>query len=294
MLEKRRPPPDERLDLAVGVAIAAAHAGVRLTRLALFPLRVAAKLPVVDSAVFHAEARLETTGRLALDRVRRQLEDRGDLLEAAVERALADERVHRVTLTAVESKLAGEVTDRVLANPEVQSALTRQTTTFAGETIAAVRTRAAAFDDVLARRPSAPGFSGLTMRGIAFFVDVAIVELVVLGGAALLAFVAAAVGGLRPAWLVAVLAAVGATVVLGGYMAGFWWIAGQTPGMRLMGLRVVDVGGRSPGLGRSLLRVVALGVAIVPFFAGLLPVLFDRRRRGLQDYVARTTVVRDD
>jgi uncharacterized RDD family membrane protein YckC len=39
---------------------------------------------------------------------------------------------------------------------------------------------------------------------------------------------------------------------------------------------------------------VATWIAIVPFFAGYLPVLFDRRRRGLPDFVAGTEVVYDD
>jgi hypothetical protein len=35
-------------------------------------------------------------------------------------------------------------------------------------------------------------------------------------------------------------------------------------------------------------------LAIVPLFAGYLPVLFDGRRRGLPDYLAQTEVVYDD
>jgi uncharacterized RDD family membrane protein YckC len=34
-------------------------------------------------------------------------------------------------------------------------------------------------------------------------------------------------------------------------------------------------------------------VAIIPMFAGLVPILFDARRRGLHDFVARTFVVRE-
>jgi len=36
-----------------------------------------------------------------------------------------------------------------------------------------------------------------------------------------------------------------------------WWISGRTPGKQVVGLRVVDVGGRSVGLGRSIARAVA-------------------------------------
>jgi hypothetical protein len=35
-------------------------------------------------------------------------------------------------------------------------------------------------------------------------------------------------------------------------------------------------------------------IAIVPFFAGYVPVLFDERRRGLPDFLAGTEVVYED
>jgi uncharacterized RDD family membrane protein YckC len=38
-------------------------------------------------------------------------------------------------------------------------------------------------------------------------------------------------------------------------------------------------------------RVVGLWLAIVVFFLGFVPALFDRRHRALQDYLAATTVV---
>jgi hypothetical protein len=40
-------------------------------------------------------------------------------------------------------------------------------------------------------------------------------------------------------------------------------------------------------------RLIGLLLAIIPMFAGFLPVLFDRRRRALQDYLAGTVVVYD-
>jgi uncharacterized RDD family membrane protein YckC len=81
--------------------------------------------------------------------------------------------------------------------------------------------------------------------------------------------------------------------VVGTYFVLFWSTAGQTPGMRLMGLRVLTSGGTYPGVIRSLVRVIGLGLAIVPLFLGFLPVLVDRRRRGLHDLVAGTVVLYD-
>jgi uncharacterized RDD family membrane protein YckC len=62
--------------------------------------------------------------------------------------------------------------------------------------------------------------------------------------------------------------------------------------MRLAGLRVAH-SGRPPGIARSAARYVALLAATFPLLLGLAPILFDRRRRGLQDFVAGTTVLVD-
>ena len=75
------------------------------------------------------------------------------------------------------------------------------------------------------------------------------------------------------------------------YFVLFWTSTGQTPGMRALGLRVITADGGGVGLGRALIRVIGLGLAIVPLFAGFLPVLVDDRRRALQDFMAGTVVV---
>jgi uncharacterized RDD family membrane protein YckC len=46
-----------------------------------------------------------------------------------------------------------------------------------------------------------------------------------------------------------------------------------------------------PAIWRSLVRLVGIVLAIIPLFAGFLPVLFDPKRRALPDYMAGTTVV---
>ena len=63
-------------------------------------------------------------------------------------------------------------------------------------------------------------------------------------------------------------------------------VFGQTFGMRLLGLRVIDVeSGRPPRLWSAILRTLLL-LLIFP------AALYDRDRRGLHDHVARTVVVR--
>src|SRR5262249_53514727 len=77
------------------------------------------------------------------------------------------------------------------------------------------------------------------------------------------------------------------------YFTWFWSAVGQTPGMRVMRLRVLTARGSPPSALRSLVRFVGLLLAIAPAFLGLLPVLVDSRRRALQDFIAGTVVVRE-
>jgi uncharacterized RDD family membrane protein YckC len=137
-------------------------------------------------------------------------------------------------------------------------------------------------------------YAGIATRAVALAVDAAIANVIVLSGGAILALVGSLVGDVRLDSLAAILAAGAWLLVVSGYFVLFWTTAGQTPGMRLMGLRVATGDGRRPGLARACVRVVGLGVAIIPLFAGFLPVLVDDRRRALQDFLAGTVVVYAD
>ena len=229
-----------------------------------------------------------------------------------VDRALASPGLERLVIETLESRLTAEVTDRVLhsaemqrvvehvaSSPEVRSAMQRQTTTLAEELVGGVRRRAVAADEAAQRRirrqqvADVP-YAGIATRAFGLAVDVLLAQIVFLTGAALVGLVASLVGDLRPAWLVAALAGAGWTLVTGTYFVLFWTAAGQTPGMRLMRLRVSDHRGCPPSLGRSVVRFFGLLLAIVPLFAGFLPVLFDARRRGLHDFLAGTVVLHAD
>jgi uncharacterized RDD family membrane protein YckC len=74
------------------------------------------------------------------------------------------------------------------------------------------------------------------------------------------------------------------------YFAG---ISGQTPGMRLCGVRLISQQGTAPGPGRGLLRLVALVPSVLPAGLGWLWSLFDREHRALHDHLAGTYVIDD-
>jgi uncharacterized RDD family membrane protein YckC len=135
-------------------------------------------------------------------------------------------------------------------------------------------------------------YAGLATRAVGLAVDVAIAQVIVFAGGAVLALVFSLVGDLKiDSTFERVLAAAAWAFVVGFYFVLFWSTAGQTPGMRLMALRVMDEAGGHPGVWRSTVRLIGLVLCIIPLCAGFLPVLFDDRRRGLQDMLARTVVV---
>jgi uncharacterized RDD family membrane protein YckC len=134
-------------------------------------------------------------------------------------------------------------------------------------------------------------YAGIATRGIALAIDAAVANLLFLVFAALIGLVSSLVGDLRPRWLVAAIAAAGWSLVVGGYFTLFWCTTGQTPGMRLMRLRVVTLQFGRLHFFRALIRLGGLVLSIVPLFAGFAPVLFNERRRGLADFLARTVVI---
>jgi uncharacterized RDD family membrane protein YckC len=230
-----------------------------------------------------------------LERVVRKLAVDGEL-ERLLDTALASPRTRALLDQALASDQMQHVVERVAGGPEIRAALAVQSAGFADEVAGGLRGTAADLDSRVTLRPSsAPAFAGVVSRGTALAVDalVIVAATVALGAAA--ALVGALVGGVHPQWLAQLLLSLAAVAVAAGYFVFFWSTAGQTPGMRLLNVRVVtQSGGVRLGLGRALVRTVGLALAIIPCFLGFVPALFDSRRRALPDYLAGTTVVYDE
>jgi uncharacterized RDD family membrane protein YckC len=135
-------------------------------------------------------------------------------------------------------------------------------------------------------------YQGLVTRALAFSVDAAIVNLIalVVGVGVGLALSILSISDTAETVLLACGAGAFAVWTV-AYFAVFWSTTGQTPGNRLMRIRVRTDAGAVLSLRRSLVRFAALVLAALPLFAGFLPVLVDDRRRGLHDMLAGTVVV---
>lgn len=152
-------------------------------------------------------------------------------------------------------------------------------------------------------------YAGFVTRAIAFVVDILIVVAImaVVNGAIALTldfFLGVNVASCPPLnsldkilsggmlchlanWFRLVLTA----VLAPGYFALFWALGGQTLGQYAMGLRVVRLDGKRMTLWRSILRWIGYLVSFFALGLGYLWVLWDDRRQGFADKLAKTVVV---
>jgi uncharacterized RDD family membrane protein YckC len=234
-----------------------------------------------------------------IERIGAELAASGEL-ERIVTATLANARTLELTDRVLASDEMQHALRHVASSPELREAIAQQTTGLAEEVAGDVRASAVRLDDRAERvvrrstRTDRPIYGGIVTRAIALAIDAAVATVLFMAVVGVTALIGSLVGGLRPEWLVGVLLSVGWSLVAGAYFVLFWSSTGQTPGMRLMGVRVRGPASDSLSIGRSLVRLVGLGLAIVPMFAGFIPVLFTERRRGLHDFLAGTVVVYDD
>lgn len=78
------------------------------------------------------------------------------------------------------------------------------------------------------------------------------------------------------------------------YFIYFWSGSGggRTPGMRVLGLKVVRTDGSDLTVTQAVIRVVGIFVASLPLGLGLLWVAFDKDKQGWHDKIASTFVVK--
>ena len=195
-------------------------------------------------------------------------------LDKAIARALSSPAVQRAAVDAVDSPLTEELAMRIaqsaafrhalretLSSPELRSALTQQTAGFGAEIASSLQRRARRADDAedtavrrWLHRPAAEAsrFGGLVSRAIAIVTDAALAHVAFLVIAASVGLVLSLAGEIGTGWVEGAVAGGGWAVVVAAYFVTFWTTTGQTPGMRMMRLRVVTRAGGPPSVWRSL------------------------------------------
>jgi uncharacterized RDD family membrane protein YckC len=230
------------------------------------------------------------------------------LASPAVERALVDaldsDLVDKVWVKLLESDEAQKLVERIAEAPEVRAAIASQGVGLIEDLGRQVRRIAHRLDGVvegiarrLVRKPArteASDNAGLVTRGLGFVIDGAIINGAFIGLSALFAFVANA---LFPEFETSsapaiALGSVTFLAIMSAYLLFFWTLAGQTLGMRLLGIRLIDFEG-SPRLGSrtAIRRLIGIVLSVLTLGIGFIVVLFSDRRRGLADAMANTEVI---
>jgi uncharacterized RDD family membrane protein YckC len=137
----------------------------------------------------------------------------------------------------------------------------------------------------------APRYAGLVSRSASLAVDAAVIGGGTCGGAVVMELVGVILGvwprDLAHAVLWLSVVALPALTVC--YTTVFAAVAGRTPGMALLGIRVVPTHGRWVSWGAALIRAVVM--VLLPL--GILWCVVDRRGQAVHDKLARTLVVYD-
>jgi uncharacterized RDD family membrane protein YckC len=241
----------------------------------------------------------------------------GPASEEAVERLLSSPAVERALIDALDSDLVDKLWARLLESdetqklieriaeaPEIRNALTSQGVGLIEDLGRQVRRIAHRLDGVtesVARRligkpqrTEATDNAGLVTRALALVIDGAIVNGAFFGLSAIFTF---AISALFPEFETssAPAIALGTTtfiVIVAGYLLFFWTLAGQTLGMKLLGIRLIDFEG-APRLGSrtGVRRLFGIFLSVLTLGIGFVVVLFSDRRRGLPDRIANTEVI---
>lgn len=147
----------------------------------------------------------------------------------------------------------------------------------------------------------APGveFGEFGPRLVAYLIDAAIVGALIVGTMLVWAMLAFFGGQMRTdsmdpgAWVTLAIVLAAVTVFGLGYFPWFWSRTGATPGMKMMGLRVVrDADGGPISGGQAILRLVGYWVSGLVLYLGYIWILVDKRRRGWHDLIAGTVVIK--
>jgi uncharacterized RDD family membrane protein YckC len=222
-----------------------------------------------------------------------------DQIARIVKRVLESDAAEDAWKEVLESEQAQMLVERIAGAPEIRAAIAAQGAGLITDIGVRLTTITERFDDAFERivRPRAPDSetdqAGVATRLVAASVDLGLLfagySLISSG---LAAWIPAVFGAHRSLVTVIVLCALG--VIAGGVIfASFWALAGQTPGMRFLAIRVIHDGSPEITFGRAIRRALAVIVSLLPLGLGFLAILRDPLRRAWYDRWTGTEVIYD-
>ncbi len=222
-----------------------------------------------------------------------------DEIAGLVKRLLASDAAAQAWAQFLESDQAQMLVERIAGAPEIRAAIASQSAGLITDIGVRLTIITEELDDALERvsRPRDPDSetdqAGLATRTVAAAIDLGLLFAAYSLVSSVLASLTSAIFGAHlslPAVIVLVLMGI---VVGGGYFAAFWALAGETPGMRFLSIRLVHDGSREITFGCAFRRVLALMLSLLPLGLGYFAILRDPRRRGWHDRMTGTEVIYD-
>jgi uncharacterized RDD family membrane protein YckC len=221
-----------------------------------------------------------------------------DEIAEVVRRALGSEAAEQVTAEVLASVEVQMLIERIVGGPELRSALRAQSAGLITDIGARLTQLTEKMDDTLERivrrkeqEELETDQAGLVTRLVAAGVDIGLLFVVYSIASSVLASVLSG-SGLSLAAVI-VLATLG-FFAAGGFFVIFWALAGQTPGMRFLSIRIVHEGSRHITFRLAIQRLFALLLALLPLGIGYFAIVRDPSRRGWHDRMVKTEVVYDD
>jgi uncharacterized RDD family membrane protein YckC len=203
------------------------------------------------------------------------------------------------------SPKAQMLVERIAEAPEVRAAIAQQGVGLVTDMGRRLTTITERLDDaaealaqrILRRRPRETETTevGLATRVVAGAIDLGLIGLFLSVAFGLLASVIPAVSGGSDGLSIWGFLSFGVAgyLVAGAIFVAFWSLVGQTPGMRLLSIRIDVDGSREVGLRRAIRRLIAVLPSLLFLGLGFLTIVTDPQRRGWHDRFAGTRVVYD-
>lgn len=242
--------------------------------------------PAIGRAIERAIADHAATAELSADDITK-----------IVKHVLESEAADQVWAEVLASRQVQMLVERIAGAPELRAAIAAQSAGLITDIGVRLTTLTEALDDAMERvaRPATKD-SEINQAGLATRLVAAGIDLGLLFGAYLIisTFVAAVIPfafGNHLTLVGGIVWGVLAFLAAGGILAAFWALAGQTPGMRFLSIRLVYHDSTEITAKTAIRRVGALLLSIIPFGLGFLAILRDPQRRAWHDRLTGTEVI---
>ena len=217
-----------------------------------------------------------------------------------VKQVLESEAAEQAWGEVLESRQVQMLIERIAEAPEIRSAIAAQGAGLITDIGVKLTRLTEAFDDALERMvrhrepDSETNQAGLATRLVAFGIDFGLLFAIYSLASGVIASVVSFSFGGTLTLVGAIVVGVIAYLLGGAVLVLFWSLGGQTPGMRVLSIRLTQDGSRDVTLGRAIKRLFALALALLPLGLGYFWILRNPSRHAWHDTMTGTEVIYDE